>query len=316
MAHEWTGEQAVVISSLVETSCCISLVGTSSIIISYLVFKEIREFQLRLIFILAICDFMVAFVWLLNLHLDITKTIICDILAGALEFFELTSIFWTVCLAFALDQVIRLSNYSVERYEKWFHVISWGIPTCIAIASYFQGLYANSGLWCWISDADRGLFRWLYFYALLVATLFYVVAVYILVSKKIASTMALTSPLLVYRTNNEATILKTFKLYIIGWAICYIPAIADRIQDEIDPGHPIYFLHATHAFLSPLAGLFNTIAYGFNDEIQAQYASLFRRWWRGGGLKTPISAKYLPITDPETKHIKEMLQEYNEHSDR
>ena len=51
-----------------------------------------------------------------------------------------------------------------------------------------------------------------------------------------------------------------------------MPAIVDRIQDMVSPGNSVYVLTAMHAFFAPLAGFCNSVAIGFNDEIQAQYS--------------------------------------------
>lgn len=65
--------------------------------------------------------------------------------------------------------------------------------------------------------------------------------------------------------------MKRNRWYIIGWIICWAPAIVDRVQGMVDPDNPIYVLSAMHAFFAPLAGFCNSVAIGFNDEIQAQY---------------------------------------------
>jgi len=305
----FTKEQSKVITTLTEASACATLVGTLFIIVSYLAFKEIRQFHLRLIFFLAIADFMTSIVFIANLHSDISNHVTCNILAAALEFSELASAIWSFCIAFVLDQVIRLSNYRIEQFEKWFHIVAWGIPGIIAVVSWLQGIFIDTGFWCWISDYNRGLYRWLYFYAPLVAILFYVVAVYFLISRKISNTLYLSTAV---TANSEATIQKTFRWYIIGWTICWLPAIVDRIQDEIDPGHPIYVLTAIHSFVTPLAGFCNAIAYGFNDEIQAQYGALLHKCLGGRFRRYRfLRSSSANINSPETKHMKDMLKEYD-----
>lgn len=305
-------KQHDIMSTLTEVSSWASLVGTMFIVISYLAFKEIRHFHLRLVFILAITDLFVSITFILNLHMDIaTDHIRCQVLAAFLQFFELASALWALCIAFVLDRVIRLNDYHVEQYEKYFYVFCWGVPSITVIASYFQGLYVNTGLWCWISDDIRGLYRWLYFYGPLVLILFYVSAIYVIISKKIRAQLALTSNF--YQINNEATIQQTFRWYIIGWVICWVPAITDRVQDVINPGHPIFILAAAHSFFAPLAGFANSIAIGFNDEIQTQYRQLAAKL--GLRKRTKLGHKPKNIQDKDTKLMQERLQEYDVSTD-
>jgi len=261
-----------------------------------------------LIFFLAIADLVTSVVFILNLHVDISRTLTCDLLAGALQYTELCSSIWALCIAFVLDQVIRASNYHVERLEKIFHILAWIIPAVSVAAAYFQDLFTDTGLWCWISNAHDGLFRWVYFYGPLVMILLYVVVVYILVSRKIRATMYLSETSI----SAEATIQQTFRWYIIGWAICWLPAIVDRVQGILDPLNPNFTLSALHSFFTPLAGFCNSIAIGFNDEIQAQYVELFRRC--GVKFKFTTQLRLVPSTganNQEAKQIQERLREYD-----
>jgi len=301
----FTKAQEELLSTLTEVSSWATLAGSSFILISYLAFKEIRHFHLRLIFFLAIADFLTSVVFILNLYIDISQKLPCTILAAILQFSEISSTLWAFCIAFTLDQVIRVCNYHVERFEKYFHLIAVGIPIITTILAGVQGLYVNTGLWCWVSNRGRGLYRWLYFYGPLVIILFYVVTIYFLVSRKIRSQMRLSMH--VYQHNSETTIQQTFRWYIIGWAICWVPALVDRVQGMMYPDNPIYVLSAMHAFFTPLAGFCNSIAIGFNDEIQAQYAALF---WRFGLRFKKPSTKSSSINQ-ETKLIQEIMKEYD-----
>jgi len=299
---EITKEQLHTLSILTEVSSWCSLVGAVFIILSYIIFKELRHFHLRLIFFLALTDLATSVVFILNLHLTISNGPTCTFLGIGLQFAELASSLWSLCITFTLDQVIRVCNYHVERFEKYFHLISWGIPLASVFASYFQHLYIETGLWCWLDNDHYGLYRWIYFYGPLVLILFYVVTIYALVSRKIRLQSRLAVMNLV---NSEMTIQQTFRWYIIGWILCWTPALVDRVQGIFDPAHPIYLLTAMHAFMTPLAGFCNSIAIGFNDEIQAQYAALF--WRFGLRFRTPGSASI----NQETKLIQEILKEYD-----
>lgn len=306
-------EEHRTISILTEISTWATLAGTIFIIVSYLAFKELRHFHLRLVFFLAITDFFVSITFILNLHIDLTQNIACEILGAFLQFFELASALWAFCIAFVLDQVIRLNNYNVERLEKYFHVLCWIVPLGTIVASHFQGLFANTGLWCWLGEKDRELYRWLYFYGPLVLILVYVVVIYITISQKIRAQIRLSAN--VYAANNETTIQQTFRWYIIGWIICWVPAIMDRVQGMIEPDSPVYILSALHAFFAPLAGFCNSVAIGFNDEIQAQYSAVFHRLGMNKSKEYIVGKMKGNVQDRETKIIQEYLKEYDVNED-
>jgi len=297
----WTDEQTDTISTLTEVSSWATFVGTLFIIISYLIFKELQHFHLRLVFFLAIADFCTSITFLLNLHLNVSKNIFCEILAASLQFFELASALYAFSIAFVLNQVIRTDTaaHHIERSEKYFHVLCWSVATIATLGAGLQGLYLNTGLWCWISNDLYGVYRWIYFYGPLVVILCYVVTIYILVSRKIRFHMRF-----VMSSNSETTIQQTFRWYIIGWTICWVPAIIDRIQGIIQPNSPIYVLYAMHAFFAPLAGFCNSIALGFNDEIQAQYMGLL--WKSGINTSTKIGS----INNESARLLQEVMKEY------
>jgi len=299
----FTEAQEETISTLTEVSSWATLVGTFFILVSYLAFKELRHFHLRLIFFLAIADFCTAVIFIANLHVNINVDLTCTILGAILQFFELSSALWAFCIAFTLDQVIRVCNYHVEKYEKYFHLMVWGLAGTTTVVAGTQGLIVNTGLWCWVAGRDTGLFRWLFFYGPMILTLCYVTVVYILVSKKIRA----QSRVSISVNNSETTIQQTFRWFIIGWIICWVPSCVDRIQGMFDPTNPVFVLSAMHAFFAPLSGFCNSIAIGFNDEIQVQYTALF--WRFGVQLKTPQNLKI--NQKEETKLIQEIMREYD-----
>jgi len=296
-------EAAHLLSLLTEVASWATLAGTSFILMSYLVFKEIHFFHLRLVFFLAVVDFFTAITFLTNVYLKHDDEVTCSILGSSLQFFELSSTLWSFCIAYVLDQVIRVNNFHVEIKERYFHLCCWIVPAFTVIICLAQDLFVNTGLWCWITGVHHELFRWMFFYGPTIIVLIYVVAVYVLVSRKIHQQNSMSDGLSV-----DTTIQKTFRLYIIGWCLCWAPAIIDRVQGLFQPTNPIFFLQCLHAFLTPLGGFCNSIAIGFNDEIQTQYIAIFRKW----GLSCRRANKQKNIQSSKDERVlREMLKEYD-----
>jgi len=300
--EESPAEQAHTLSVLTQASSWATLAGTLFILLSYLAFKEVHMIHMRLVFFLALADFFTAITFLINVYIQHTP-LSCSILGSSLQFFELSSTLWAFCLAYVLDQVIRVNSYSVETKEKYFHLACWIVPALTVVVCLIWNLFSDTGLWCWISAIHNELFRWLFFYGPTVCVLIYVTVVYVLISRKI------------YRQNTvldeavnsaDTTIQLTFRLYIIGWILCWAPAIVDRVQGLLDPTHPIFILQCLHAFLTPLAGFCNSVAIGFNDGIQTQYAALFRRM----GCKCIRKRNKRSIQRVDEQALREVLREY------
>jgi len=262
------------LSKLTMVSSWATFVGCVFIVVSYLAFKEFRHFHLRLVFLLAVTDLCTSLTFILNIFVDNSDELPCTILGASLQFFELSSALWCLCIALTLDQVIRLSNDHVEMLEKYFHFVCWCAPMVTVVASYFLDIFAYVGVWCWISAIHHEAYRWMFFYGPVVMVMCYVITVYVMVSRKIHQQNKLGAVM----SSSDTTIQQTFRWFILGWILCWAPAIADRAQGIFYPDNPIYILQCLHAFLTPLGGFCNSIAIGFNDEIQTQYVELFRRF--------------------------------------
>ena len=86
-----------------------------------------------------------------------------------LQFFYLASYLWTGCFAYHLNQFIVADREQSElsKNEKYFHVVSWGIPGAICLSLYLRQLSGSNVMgivdrpWCWITTVsdDRALAR-------------------------------------------------------------------------------------------------------------------------------------------------------------
>jgi len=91
------------------TSCGLSMIGTSFIILTFLIFPKTRTFGTRLIFFLSISDFFTSFCWFpWDFNFDF-----CVLQASLLHFFQIASYLWSLSIAISLFQVFFL-----ERQEE------------------------------------------------------------------------------------------------------------------------------------------------------------------------------------------------------
>jgi len=273
-----TGQEGI-LNIIVTVSGAISILGSSFIIFSYLLYKEYKHFHLRLILYLSVSDFFTAATSLIGPQVRNTyygsSYYYCYINAATVQFFFLCSVLWTGCIAHTVDQVIRKQNHKVEKFEKYYHLFCWGIPAAFDIYLGVTKSFGDAGLWCWIK-ADRSILRFICFYLPVSVVLVYNVVCYFLLSHTLNDERSRITRMTVDQ-DKEHAIQTTFRWFVLTLFICWIPAMVNRIQGSFDPNSPIFWLYCLHAALSPLQGFFNSIIYGLNDELLSNYKSTIAR---------------------------------------
>ncbi|EFA86297.1 cAMP receptor-like protein [Heterostelium album PN500] len=124
-------------------------VGALFIIITYILFRDVRSFASTLIFYLSICDLMAA---LSYLPFGRGSKMACDIQAMGLLFFLTSSYFWTMCISISLFLVFFTNRYELGYLMKYFHYINWGIPLVLTLISLKFNIFGITGSWWKISQ--------------------------------------------------------------------------------------------------------------------------------------------------------------------
>ena len=154
--------------SLVSSS--LSCIGASSIIITYLLFRELKTGLRSIITYLSIADFVTAFGIIIggaNYLVHYQKTgetcyrfeTICSLQSFVTTWSQLSSYVWTCVLAFYLFcTVVANKNQFVNRLIPAFHIMAWGVPITIVmplLATDHLGYspYAAAN-WCFIKDSE------------------------------------------------------------------------------------------------------------------------------------------------------------------
>ncbi len=84
----------------------------------------------------------------------------CTYEGYAVQFFLFSAILWTSCMSLqCLIAIARKSSLeSLAHMEKWYHLISWGIPAIMALAiglySQFvvkENVMGDALLLCWMN---------------------------------------------------------------------------------------------------------------------------------------------------------------------
>jgi len=110
----------------------ISILGATFVIITFRIFKRIRTYPIKLIMYLCVAIVCSGICFVLAPKAVVHIPWLCTLVGAALHYFLLADFLWCFCIAFNFYQMIVKRNSATRRLEKYYHLISWGLP-CIAV---------------------------------------------------------------------------------------------------------------------------------------------------------------------------------------
>lgn len=157
----YLSEQVVVLCS-----CALSFLGSSLIILTYIIWSDLRTTPRRLLLYLSVSDWLSAVSYAFGVwRVFHTDSLDCVIQGAISTFANTSSFFWTVAIAVYLYVFIVRSNQRVaDSLVLFFHLVSWGVPLAITVAAVslskigYDASEVSVG-WCWvrIHASDRVL---------------------------------------------------------------------------------------------------------------------------------------------------------------
>lgn len=151
-------------------SSSLSIAGSVLIIITFLVWKDVRRSTARLILVwLAVADLFGAAGYLTagigtitfpsNSSNSSEYSLFCTIQSFTTTYFPVVSFFWTAYLAvyFVVNLVLRKHNWGCGL-QLVFHLSAWSIPLIVlSFTTYFglmgPGHHSGTAGWCWVTDS-------------------------------------------------------------------------------------------------------------------------------------------------------------------
>jgi len=192
----FSSQQDSVLTWLNFTFALFSLLGSSFIMFMYWKCAELRNFAFKMVFWIAFSDFFYA---IGDMMLDSPSgSFACYLQALLISYFELSSMLWTVAIAFTLHITILRKDpnflLDVEGSARKYALFCWGIPLVLAILPLTTSSYGDSGGWCWIStDASYAAgtaWRFVQFYGPLWLSIGYNIYVYIHITRALNAMLA------------------------------------------------------------------------------------------------------------------------------
>jgi len=130
---------------IVDILLAFSIAGALATVVTFVLFKDIRTYPIKLIVFLCICIFMSQTFFWSSFREEIYDGKGCVPVAFIYHYFFLCNFFWTFCIAFNFYQMIVRRNRDAEALEKWYHIVCWLVPLVICIIVVSTGNYGKIG---------------------------------------------------------------------------------------------------------------------------------------------------------------------------
>jgi len=167
MSETFTSVEIAVI-----VTCCLSIIGSLFIIVSFFLSREFRKSQSRkLLVLLSFCDMITAVAYLLYRTPRGTNDAyyvptICKAQSFVNIFANQASFFWTAFISLFLFLSRKTGVKTASKYIPIFHIISWGWPiisaVLVAVNNVWGPDFDSTAYWCWISEEVPGGKKWLW----------------------------------------------------------------------------------------------------------------------------------------------------------
>lgn len=159
--------------SLVSSS--LSCIGASAIIITYILYRDLRTGSRSIITYLSIADFFTSLGYIVGGSNYLTSSsdadcdrfdTVCAIQSYVTTWSQLSSYVWNCALAVYLFLTIASGkNRLANRLIPFFHIIAWGFPIAVALPllgfDYLGFSPYSASNWCFIKDLNYQNNQWL-----------------------------------------------------------------------------------------------------------------------------------------------------------
>jgi len=218
--------------TVVTISASLSFVGCFFIIVTYLWLRLTSQFHLKCIFILSVVELCISIVFLVGSRFDKRLEIpwldsyVCHTVDTLLHFLFIASFMWTGCIAHMLLRVINYEDESLDRYFKFYNMVSWGVPFVIVLALVMRHVWFEA--LCDISLGEYSIVRILFFTPLMLAWLYNMYA-FFKVSNKLYKERKLHLQVIKLSaetggagSEDTPSLVNTQRLFLVAFAVCWI----------------------------------------------------------------------------------------------
>uniref|UniRef100_A0A8C4RYT6 G protein-coupled receptor 157 n=1 Tax=Erpetoichthys calabaricus TaxID=27687 RepID=A0A8C4RYT6_ERPCA len=153
---------------LILVSCLLSFLGSCVIILTYVLWPDLRTKPRLLLVFLSVTDLLSALSYFYGVMQNFKADSLDCVIQGAVSTFANTSsFFWTVSVALYLYIIIvRADQRLADSFLLWFHILSWGLPLGITVAAVslqkigYDASRVSVG-WCWVRIQAKDHILWM-----------------------------------------------------------------------------------------------------------------------------------------------------------
>eukprot|EP00112_Aurelia_sp_Birch-Aquarium-sp1_P025574 Seg857.4 transcript_id=Seg857.4/GoldUCD/mRNA.D3Y31 product="Cyclic AMP receptor-like protein A" protein_id=Seg857.4/GoldUCD/D3Y31 len=131
------------------TSASLSLIGCVFLIFIIWLFQKYKFFDQRMILFLGVAALLDSVSYIMG---DIyPEGKLCDAQAFLMSYFDWAVLCWVCCITFNL-WLLAIKKMNKIEFEKWYHIVCWGVPLLWAALPFVGDHYGPAGVWCWVDN--------------------------------------------------------------------------------------------------------------------------------------------------------------------
>lgn len=268
----FSSEEEIFIRLILVVCNSASLFGSLSIIVLFLIYKNLRSYAFKLVFYMSISDAIRAIGFILPLH----PKSYCIAQSILTTFGSTSGLLWTTIIAICLYCVVIKKITNISKYHKHMLLIGYILPLILTFLPETTNSYGEQFGWCWIKKDSYGiLWRICGFYTIMFLVLIINIYCYYKIIKEISNDLVLLAkgP---HELSDKHKLFNRFKLYPMIIIICYLPLFIKRLYELID-NNTIFWLTIVSGFSTSIIGLLNAIVYGFTDNVKETILDTFKK---------------------------------------
>jgi hypothetical protein len=210
-----------------------SIIGTLSVVITYLIFKRLRDLRyVEIVFYVALSDLCASTGVVLGSTANSTTA--CNYQAFTSNYFFLTSVMWSTVIAYQLYMIVCHEGYVPDL--KYFHVFIWLFPLVVTLLPLSTNKYGTDDdiSWCFVANKSDspsyGILLWtlLSFYVWLWIAIFLIIFFFITIRVKLSQYESVPVPVM--------TAMYKLQMYPAILILCWIIPTCNDI-DAAARGH-------------------------------------------------------------------------------
>ncbi|XP_027044480.1 cyclic AMP receptor-like protein A [Pocillopora damicornis] len=258
-----------IIAIVKQTVASFSLVASLFIIFVIWLFRKYKYFVQRLILALTSAACLDSISYLLT-GVPPDDNTLCDFQAWLLSFTSFSVLLWVCCITFNLYWN-AIKEVKTDKFEKYYHLVSWGIPFVVACLPLINDHYGPAGAWCWISKQSDNSVAWRFatYYIpvyLCIIGLFVVYSyIFITIRRQIKRWEGTYNAEADRSKELMKQDIRPLMWYPVVYLLTTICPLIDRIQNAASP-QPNFILLLLQVLSSPLVGMLNAIVFGMDKE--------------------------------------------------